>query len=631
MTNSVSFRRAAAEEDSSAEDVWLRCLVWERSAPDALVEAARHGQVLRFSRAWKQRVRERLAAEHFLLRGLLSAWSAAPPASELLQSRLRACQNVSRRNMPLSRALMKASTSWTVHVQPLWKALMSPSCGCLETPLGLLAALELLTTGNRRLPQRLWWPLWQATLQATLRRFATEPSRRGAVESTSAEPFPDQTLLEQGELPFLVGAVFGDLAGGAALMQRGRRALKRALLARTDTDGTPHSALLPRLPLWLAGLVRSTVWSRCWQVPLWDKEETQRLNDLAERAVALCRGDGRFALTNGLPVEPLPMLQHAAELLGWSPRNPALAALRCMARQVRQGPPVAPRAATALQVMPSAQSDWARVAVLRSDWGPAAESVALTHHEPLPQVEITAGGTVIMQGAWGLALQLDGQPVVLADEWSCVCWVTDPDGDYAELQMLGPRGMRLERLVYLSRKDRLMLLADVVSQAPAGRLELTSKLPLAPQVEVEPETTTRSVHLRAGSVQGRVFPLALPQSRVFSTPHQLDVAPGSLVLRQTVPGTGLMAPLIFDWDPTRSRQPAEWRSLTVTENGRIVRADVAAGFRLRIGDDQWLVYRSLKRARTARAVLGHHTPHETVIARFTPQGDAEPLLMIEAG
>lgn len=631
MMNSLSFRRAAAEGVALAEDEWLRSLVWERSAPEALVEAARRGQVLRFSRAWKQRVRERLTEEHFLLRGLLSAWSAAPPAPELLLRRIRACQRVSRRSPPPSRAVIKAPTSWTVRVQPLLKTLLSPSSGCLETPLGLLAALELLTAGNRRLPQRLWWPLWLGTLQAALRRFATEPGHRVAVESASAEQFPDQTLLEHGELPFLVGVVFGDLAGGTALMQRGRRTLKRELLAQTDTDGTPHSDLLPRLPLWLAGLVRSTVWSRCWQVPLWNDEETQRWNDLTERAVALCRGDGRFALTNGLPVEPLPMLQHAAELLGWSPRNPSLAALRFLARQSQKDKPVSPRGATVLHVMPSNQSDWARVAVLRSDWGPAAESVALTHHEPLPQVELTAGGTVILQGAWGLSLQLDGQPVELADEWSCVAWVSDPDGDYAELQMLGPRGMRVERLVYLSRKDRLMLLADVVSQAPEGRLELTSRLPVAPEVEVEPETTIRSVHLRAGSVRGRVFPLALPQHRVFSTPHQLDVAPGSLVLRQTVQGTGLMAPLIFDWDPTRSRQPAEWRTLTVTENKRIVRADVAAGFRLRIGDDQWLIYRSLKRARLARAVLGHHTPHETVIARFTPQGDAEPLLMIEAG
>lgn len=631
MMNSLSFRRAAVEEDSLTEDAWLRSLAWERSAPAAVVEAARAGQVLQFSRAWKQRVRERLVAEHFLQRGLLSAWSAALPAPELLLKRMRACERGFRRSPPPPRAVIKASPSWTVRVQPLLKVLLAPASGCLETPLGLLAALELLTTGNHRLPQRFWWPLWHSTLRAALRRLAAEPGRRTAGESTSAEQFPDQTLLEQGELPFLMGAVFGDLAGGTALLQRGRRILKQELLARTDTDGTPHSDLLPRLPLWLAGLIRSTVWSRCWQIPLWNEAENQRLNDLTERAVALCRGDGRFALTNGLPVEPLPMLQHAAELLGWSPRNPSLAALRLLARQVRTGKPVSPRGATVLQVMPSGQSDWARVAVLRSDWGPAADCVALTHHKPLPQVELTAGGTAILHGTWGLALQLDGQPVELADEWSCVSWVSDPDGDYTELQMLGPGKMRVERLVYLSRKDRLMLLADVVSQAPAGRLELSSTLPLVPQVEAEPETTTRSVHLRAGSVRGRVFPLALPQQRVLSTPHQLEVAPGSLVLRQTVQGTGVMAPLIFDWDPTRSRQPAEWRTLTVTENGQIVRADVAAAFRLRIGDDQWLVYRSLKRARVARAVLGHHTPHETVIARFTPRGDAEPLLMIEAG
>uniref|UniRef100_A0A7C4LL45 Heparinase n=1 Tax=Schlesneria paludicola TaxID=360056 RepID=A0A7C4LL45_9PLAN len=631
MTNLISIHHSAESDGSLSAADLLRGLAWNRTAPDELVEAAGRGDPVRFSRLWRQRLRDRLAMARTATRELLSGWSAAPPADEGLLRLMAGLQRASRRRRHKQRPAIKPPTPWNVRVHPLLKALTASGAPLLATPLGLLAALELLITTNSSLSQRQWWSLWSATLKAAWQRLAAaSPPAELASAAAAAEQTPDQRLLEEGELPFLVGLYFADLSGSARLMQRGRRYLKRDMIARTDTDGTPHSELLSRLPLWIAPLVRSTVWSRRWRAFLWTEDEQRRLSAIAEWAVALCRGDGRFALTNGLPVAPLPVLRKAAELFGWSPRNSSLAALRLLERQVGgTNVPTRPRAG-GIRVMPSGQSDWARLAVLRTNWSPAADGVALAHHERLPRVEITAAGTVILQGTWELSLRVNDAPVELADEWSCVCWESDPDGDYAELQMLGPEGMRVERLVFLSRQDRLLLLADAVSHAPQGVWQVTARLPLAPGVAAEPETASRSLRLRAGRVRGRVFPLALPQSRVVSTPHRCAIEDGQLVLHQMAQGTGLLAPLVFVWDERHQRPAAEWRTLTVTENCRIVKGDVAAGYRLRLGDDQWLFYRSLKRARMARAVLGHHTPHETVVARFTPQGDAEPLLMIEA-
>ena len=86
---------------------------------------------------------------------------------------------------------------------------------------------------------------------------------------------------------------------------------------------------------------------------------------------------------------------------------------------------------------------------------------------------------------------------------------------------------------------------------------------------------------------------------------------------------------MIDWSPNRGRSPAQWRQLTVAEDGAILAQDQAVGYRLRIGKHQWLYYRSLEIGETGRTLLGHHTLHETVIAEFTTDGDVQPLVMVE--
>jgi len=620
----ISVGHLAANSTADDDVTFLRQLTWDRLAPLELVEAARKGDPVKFAHIWKQRVRERFTKERLVPQELLAGWSVALSTDERLSRLLTALQRSNRRRTGQHRGSMKPAASWSVRIQPLVKALLAPPFVYLQSPIGLLAALELLTTATNSLPHKLWWPLWRATLAAAFVKDGLPTGRPGDLAT------PDVQLLIHGELPWLAGLVFADVAGGAALMQRGRRFLKKELVARADTDGTPHSELLPRLPLWIAPLIRSTVWAQHFGCPLWSDDERRLLSDVSERAVALCRGDGRSALTNGLPLPSLPVLTKASELFQWSSRNPSLGSLKLLQRHVRK-----PKSPTAIrkppvQVMPSNQSDWARLALLRTDWTPAADSVAITHHGPLPQIDVTAGGRQVLHGLWDMQVRIGDSPVQLAEEWSCSCWESDPDGDYAELQMLGPGGMRVERLVFLSRTDRILLMADMVSRAPQGSISLTSRWPLAADIHAEPGQQTRFLQLEGTRFHGRVFPLALPCSRLYSTPHRFGVVNGQLELQQVVEGRGLVAPLIFDWHPQRRSKEVEWRTLTVSENGRVASGDVAAGYRLRVGSSQWLFYRSLRKSSHARAVLGHHTFHETVVARFDSQGDTDPLIMIES-
>jgi hypothetical protein len=87
--------------------------------------------------------------------------------------------------------------------------------------------------------------------------------------------------------------------------------------------------------------------------------------------------------------------------------------------------------------------------------------------------------------------------------------------------------------------------------------------------------------------------------------------------------------LLFDWSPTRRRSPAQWKQLTVAENGRIVTPAEAVAAHWRIGDEQWLYYHSLRLGETARTFLGHHSFHETVVADVNSNGYVSQLVEVE--
>ena len=55
---------------------------------------------------------------------------------------------------------------------------------------------------------------------------------------------------------------------------------------------------------------------------------------------------------------------------------------------------------------------------------------------------------------------------------------------------------------------------------------------------------------------------------------------------------------------------------------------MAVGYRATVGKRHWLLYRSLAGA-AIRSVLGHNFATESLLARFTRDGEIEPLLEIE--
>lgn len=493
----------------------------------------------------------------------------------------------------------------------------------------LLGLAEVLLRWGSALSAETWYHVWLTFWQGWQ---ATADLPHDATANLPA----DIQLIHHGELPWLAGICCAGLEPAGTWLSRGRQVLRRELTQRVDGDGTPHAEVLRRLPLWLAPLVRVSLVSEEVGQPVWTAEQRKLLGEVLERAIPLCFDDGRAALANGVVVDPLPVLNAASRCWQLSAALPPAGYLKLLNRAasgetVARGQRKASRSA-GVTSMPSNQSDWGRCAFLRSHWGLDADCVTITHHQPVPEMEVRGLGTPWLSGGWGLELQVGDTWLELADEWSCVCWSSDPDADYIELQMEGPGKLRVERLVCLSRTDHCLVLADVVSGVATDDLRLRSTFPLAAGVHPKADQWSRNVRLETGrrGPGARLYPVALPEDRVESTPHQFECHDDRIVIDYAPSTGGLFAPVVLDWSPERAKAAADWRELTVCEELKIVSPRAAMGYRLRMGAFQLLMYRSLKNSGGSRSLLGHHTLAETMIGRFGQDGTVEPLALVEA-
>ncbi len=631
MSSTITLSGWPSDLYSLNDTEFLHALAWERGADPDLKAAAGAGDVEAVQSALLAALQPQTTGRESALGcGARTLWSlpAFPDEADLgkLLAQVAGLSNKARAGQ--KRATNMAPKTLAQRVEPLLRRLTTEEdndeASPPVSPFAVMAALEVLALAGARLRPEQIWKIWRHSLSQVVQVAGTSADADAHDPTVPA----DVQLIERGELPFVAGVLFSDIAGAADLVKAGRKVLARSLTENADSDGTPRAEIIERLPLWLAPLIRASLIAKRFDVKLWTNDQERTLVSVVERSIPLCRPDGRSALSNGLSLDPLPVLAAAAELFGLHEIGPEGGYLQSVKRVVA-GQPARRVRRDGVVSMPSNQSDWARFALLRSDWSVNADSVAVAHHRQFPQIDVTAAGKPLLHGDWTLELKLGDAIVELAEEWSCVCWQSDPDADYIELQMCGPGKLRVERVIMLSRQERFLLLADSVSGAPPGRIEYRATLPLADDILVRLDTPTREAQLSLKGFKARVFPLAVTQDRVHSTPHEFTATEDRLTLKQVAEGEGLFAPVLLDWHPNRTRADAQWRSLTVTENGRVIGPDIAAGHRLKLGDLQLLIFRSLKTTGESRAVLGHHTHNETVIARVDKKGDIDPILLVE--
>jgi hypothetical protein len=248
------------------------------------------------------------------------------------------------------------------------------------------------------------------------------------------------------------------------------------------------------------------------------------------------------------------------------------------------------------------------------------------------QVELSAAGRELISGGWTWHATAGGEVLAAAGEWAEVCWHREPACDYLEIELALSGGWKLERQAFLARKDRFLLLADALigpSGGAAAEIRYRSSLSLASDAALGAAGETREGWISAGGRAAvRAVPLALPEWREEYCHGELTSGEGRLRLAQAALGRRVYAPLWIDLDPARMRRSVTWRRLSVGENLGLAPRDVAVGYRVQVGGEQWLVYRSLAPVGN-RSVLGHNTYADFVCARFMPSGQCKEILAIE--
>ena len=259
------------------------------------------------------------------------------------------------------------------------------------------------------------------------------------------------------------------------------------------------------------------------------------------------------------------------------------------------------------------------LALLRPDWNAGGDWIAVDHRatSDASRLELAADGRPWLRGS--LRSDLAGEPDALPRP---TAWATGPHADAQEWTFrAGP--LKITRTAVLLRYRKLALLAQQEEgPAPASALRVS----LADDVSASIGGELRLATLTRRRSAARLIPLSLPALPYPTDRGSFSIEGAEAVLRQPTAGRRRWLPMVVAW----GKPPVGWRTLTVTEKSRICPPEVAFGARISwgVGQDGILIYRSLGRP-ALRAVLGHQTRARFLVAKFTTDGDVEPLLTLE--
>ena len=194
-------------------------------------------------------------------------------------------------------------------------------------------------------------------------------------------------------------------------------------------------------------------------------------------------------------------------------------------------------------------SEWSELAVLQPAWRRGGPKLSVGTAERRMQIELELCGEVICSGVWDLEVRCDDAAAEMTSNWEEVCWVSDKDADYVEIEAQLSGGMMVQRQILLARKERCLFLADAILGSRPAHWQYQGRLPVASQIGIKPATETREIWLEGRKARLAVLPLALPEWRVDPRVGQLSDVGGGLCLQQAAAGTRLYAPLLIDLDP----------------------------------------------------------------------------------
>ena len=353
-----------------------------------------------------------------------------------------------------------------------------------------------------------------------------------------------------------------------------------------------------------------------------DAEGRVQYEWLVRQALRLSRPDGTLILSQGLSGDWCSDLFDAALRTGNDKSDQTIAKLILPGKNHE----ISERHRRRLPE-PSVYSEWSEACVMRSRWSRQSPQFSCLFSDRQLRTELSAGTRLMWSGDSQGELRVEGRALAMCSDWTELCWFTDEDVDYLELEAEYEGGWMIQRQMLLARADDMLLMADAVLGPQPADLQYDMVLPLVDDVRFEPEGSTRDGSLSNSRPLCTVLPLSLPEWTSTPARGRLEAVGNRLHLRVHESAQRLYAPLLFDLS-TRPAEKRTWRQLTVAEQLATTTRDVAVGYRIQLGRRQWLLYRSLA-PRCSRSVLGQNLSQEFLFARFDLDGCLAELIEIE--
>jgi hypothetical protein len=277
----------------------------------------------------------------------------------------------------------------------------------------------------------------------------------------------------------------------------------------------------------------------------------------------------------------------------------------------------------------------AKLIVMMCEWDVCAGKMNIDYSGENVRLELLGKKQPVVFGDLESSIEIDGNDQRPIGPWVSTCEFTDDDVHFVELEQSWTGGVILQRQFMTIRDDRAVMVADSVvprdeSPTTGNRvIRHASRFPVAYQTNVDFEQETRELFLGHKRNESLVIPLAANEWRVGMTDATLRLTDDHHLLLSANGKDRLCNPLWFDFQKSRFKRNRTWRQLTVADELRVVGREEAVGFRIQLGSEQWLLYRSLQGSR-CRSVMSKHLIADFFAGRFyMNDGSVEEIVSVD--
>jgi hypothetical protein len=444
---------------------------------------------------------------------------------------------------------------------------------------------------------------------------------QAAKEQTPRESW--QQLLLVGELPAVLAWRLPDLPSCLALRKLSKGTFQEWGRAKeaSVTASFQQGGRFARLTL--ASAVRQSILCKPHDKKL-KKFQTDTMRWIGEGLCVSMRPDGSQALG---PTATIP--EDEGLFLSTAKICENKSVLKAKKRATAKGEQTLKHAAEAELPEPFVNEPNAYYLSWRADWGRQHGRIAVDFSNGSVNLEVGGGRSSVLCGPWDAVIVVDGVEMKPTSSWEQTCWFTDDEVHYLEMTQSYSEDIDLHRQILLLREDDILVMGDAVVTTGSGKINYLGRVSVGKEMMVRKEQETRELIISDPKKdRAVVMPLALPEWRVARAPGTLDHAEDRLELSMTGNGR-LEASLMVMLNPHKFAAQRTWRQLTVGENLQPIPRNVAVSYRVQIGNDQYVIYRTLAEP-ASRTFLGQNIASEFYMGRFDPtEGIAEELVSVE--